>query len=80
MVRIGAAGLAGPVAGLALQVAAFASSGGLGSGRLSQLGVRGWAVGLLATAVVSAGAVAGASLAGGERRGTSAGGDRRSKS
>jgi Family of unknown function (DUF6350) len=62
-VLLGAAALAGPVAGVVLQLAAFASSGALGSGRLSQLGPVDWRVGLFATGVVTVGTVFGAATA-----------------
>lgn len=54
---LGAAALAGPVAGLLLQGAGLAASGALGSGRLGSVGsVTGW-VGLLGALVVSVGCV-----------------------
>ncbi len=54
---LGAAALAGPVAGVVLQLAATASGGALGSGRLSQLGPVDWRVGLFATGVIAVGTV-----------------------
>jgi hypothetical protein len=57
---LGAAALAGPVAGLLLQLTAFASAGAMGSGRLAQMGPSGWDIGLAATLAVSIGAVLGA--------------------
>jgi hypothetical protein len=57
---LGAAILAGPVAGALLLAAGRASSGGLGSGRLADLGPSGWGVGLLAAGVVTVGALVGA--------------------
>jgi hypothetical protein len=54
------AALAGPVAAVLLQVAAYASAGGLGSGHLGQLGPHGFAVGLFAAIVLTAGALIGA--------------------
>ncbi len=55
----GSALLAGPVAGLVMQSAAFASTGALGSGRLSEMGSADWRIGALATVVVSLGALVG---------------------
>jgi hypothetical protein len=52
--------LSGLVGGVLLGLASVASSGGLGSGRLSALGPDGVAVGLVAAAVVALGAVLGA--------------------
>jgi hypothetical protein len=60
---LGAAALAGLVAGLGLQLLAFASAGALGSGRLSQLGTTDWRIGLFAGGVIAAGAVFGAAAA-----------------
>ncbi len=60
---LGAAALAGPVAGIVLQLAAVASGGALGSGRLSQLGPVDWRVGLFATGVIAVGTVFGAATA-----------------
>jgi hypothetical protein len=60
---LGAAALAGPVAGLLLQLTAFASAGAMGSGRLAQMGPSGWGIGLVATLAVSIGAVLGAAAA-----------------
>ncbi len=60
---LGAAALAGPVAGIVLQLAAAASGGALGSGRLSQLGPVDWRVGLFATGVIAVGTVFGAATA-----------------
>ena len=57
---LGAAAIAGPVAGLVLGLAAYASAGPLGAGRLSVIGPVGWQVALVATAVVASGAVLGA--------------------
>lgn len=51
--------LAGPVAGLVLGLAAVASSGPLGGGRLSSMGPVAWQVGLLGAGVVAGGAVLG---------------------
>ena len=57
---LGAAALAGPVAGLLLGAVAAASAGALGEGRMAQLGPVAWQVGLMAAVVIAAGAVAGA--------------------
>lgn len=57
---LAAAGLAGPVAGLSLGVAGWASDGGLGAGRLSHLGPDPWWLMLIGCAVVALGAVVGA--------------------
>jgi hypothetical protein len=57
---LGSAALAGPVAGLALGAAAYASAGPLGAGRLSVVGPFGWQVALVAAGVVALGAVLGA--------------------
>jgi hypothetical protein len=54
---LGAAVLAGPVAGALLQFFGFAASGAIGSGRLIGVGAVTWWVGLLATIVVSVGCV-----------------------
>jgi Family of unknown function (DUF6350) len=54
---IGAAVLAGPVAGVLLQLAAFAAAGALGSGRLVGVGTVTWWVGGLSAIVVSVGCV-----------------------
>jgi hypothetical protein len=61
-ILLGAATLAGPVAGGLVQLACLASAGSLGAGRLAELGPRDWEVGLLATAVVSVGALIGAAI------------------
>ncbi|MFI5843378.1 DUF6350 family protein [Catenuloplanes sp. NPDC051500] len=58
-----AAATSGPVAGLVLFAAAFASGGSLGGGRLSELGTSAWQVGLIGAGVVSVGALAGAAAA-----------------
>jgi Family of unknown function (DUF6350) len=57
---IGAALLAGPVAGLLLGVAALVSGGDLGTGRLTDLGPVAWQVALVASGVVAIGSVLGA--------------------
>jgi hypothetical protein len=57
---LGAAALAGPVAGLLFGFVADASGGPLGGGRLSVVGPVPWQVGLVAAGVVAAGAVVGA--------------------
>jgi hypothetical protein len=59
---LGAAVLAGPVAGAAVQGACLASAGSLGSGRLAEIGPSDWRIALLATVVVSLGALIGAAL------------------
>ena len=53
---LGGAALTGPVAGVLLGLAAFASSGPLGSGQLAQVGPTWWSVALVTTLVVAAGA------------------------
>jgi hypothetical protein len=58
---LGAAALAGPVAGLALGLLAWASAGPLGGGRLAATGPVGWQVGLVAAGVVALGALIAAS-------------------
>jgi hypothetical protein len=58
-----AAALAGPVSGIVLHVGTIASRGGLGSGRLSELGPLDWHVSLFATGVIAAGAMFGAAAA-----------------
>ena len=60
---LSSAALAGPVAGVVLHLTAMASSGALGSGRLSQLGPVDWRVGLFATGVIAVGTVFGAATA-----------------
>ncbi|MFC0031211.1 DUF6350 family protein [Micromonospora chaiyaphumensis] len=54
------AALAGPVAGLLLGLAAAASGGPLGGGRLAEIGPAPWPVAAVATLVVAAGALLGA--------------------
>ncbi|WP_434741659.1 cell division protein PerM [Micromonospora sp. SH-82] len=54
------AAVAGPVAGLMVGIAAAASGGSLGAGRLSEIGPVAWQVAAVATAVVGAGALLGA--------------------
>jgi hypothetical protein len=56
---LGAAALAGPVAGLVLGLACAVSSGPLGGGRLSQVGPVAWQVGLAGAGVVVVGALLG---------------------
>ncbi len=51
-----AAWVAGPVAGVLVQIAVWASAGALGAGRLAALGPTGWRAGVLATVVVAFGA------------------------
>jgi len=60
---LGAAALAGPVAGVVLGTAAYASAGPLGAGRLAVMGPVAWQVALVATGVVALGAVLGAASA-----------------
>jgi Family of unknown function (DUF6350) len=55
-----AGGLAGPIAGVLLQLFAMISRGGIGSGRLAILGPVDWRVGLFAAGVTCVGTVAGA--------------------
>ncbi len=55
--HVGAAVLAGLVAGVLIQMAAIAAAGALGSGRLAALGPAGWRPGVFATVVVSLGAI-----------------------
>ncbi|GAA5178376.1 hypothetical protein GCM10023322_05450 [Rugosimonospora acidiphila] len=68
---LGAAAGAGPAAGVLLGLAAWASGGSLGSGRLAVTGPDGWWVGLVGALVVAIGAVIAAAatrvLAGGRR-------------
>jgi hypothetical protein len=54
---LGAAALAGPVAGAALAAAAWASSGSLGDGRLADVGPHPWPLAVIAAGLVAAGAV-----------------------
>ncbi|MFC3501278.1 DUF6350 family protein [Micromonospora krabiensis] len=54
------AAVAGPVAGVLLGIAAAASAGPLGGGRLAEMGPVAWQVGAVTTAVVGAGALLGA--------------------
>jgi Family of unknown function (DUF6350) len=57
---VGAATLAGPVAGLLLGLAALVSGGDLGSDQLTNLGPVAWQVALIGSAVVAVGSVLGA--------------------
>lgn len=57
---LGAAAVAGPVAGVLFGFVAHVSGGPLGGGRLSVVGPVAWQVGLVAAGVVAAGAVVGA--------------------
>jgi hypothetical protein len=59
---LGAAACAAPVAGLLVGLAGLASAGGLGSGRLSQVGPVAWQVGVFAAAVAGFGLVVGATV------------------
>jgi hypothetical protein len=54
---LGAAALAGPVAGLALALAVFASGGPLGGGRLAAVGPSVWPTAAIGGAAVGLGAV-----------------------
>ncbi|MFV2021879.1 DUF6350 family protein [Micromonospora sp. LOL_023] len=60
---LGAAAISGPIAGLLLGMAAAASSGPLGAGRLAEIGPVPWQVAAAAGAVVTVAAVAGAAAA-----------------
>ena len=60
---IGAALIAGPVAGVILGALAWVSGGALGNGRMATIGPVVWQVVLVATAVVGVSAVAGAAAA-----------------
>lgn len=68
---LGAAAGAGPVAGILLGLAAWASGGSLGSGRLAETGPTAWSVGLVGALVVAVGSVIATAatrvLAGGRR-------------
>ena len=64
---LGAAALAGPVAGLLLGLLALVSGGSLGAGRLAQIGPVPWQVAAVATAVVSVSALIGAAASRGFR-------------
>ncbi|MGE5828543.1 MAG: DUF6350 family protein [Micromonosporaceae bacterium] len=66
--RLASAAAAGPVAGLLLGLAARASAGSLGNGRLAELGPDPWRVALIASAVVSVGALVGAFVGGAVHR------------
>ena len=59
---IGAAILAGPVAGAVMQMVSFAAAGALGSGRLAVMGSVDWRISLFATVVVTVGAALGAAV------------------
>ncbi|MEU4712582.1 DUF6350 family protein [Micromonospora purpureochromogenes] len=60
---LGPAALAGPVVGLLAGLAAAASGGPLGGGRLAEIGPVPWQVAAVSTAVVTAGALLGAAAA-----------------
>ncbi|MFJ6198454.1 DUF6350 family protein [Micromonospora sp. NPDC092111] len=60
---LGPAALAGPVVGLVVGLAAAASGGALGGGRLAEIGPVPWQVAAVATAVVTVGALLGAAAA-----------------
>jgi hypothetical protein len=57
---LGAAALAGPVAGLVLGVLGWVSGGALGAGRLAQIGPVPWQVAAVGTAVVGVSTLIGA--------------------
>jgi hypothetical protein len=57
---LAAAAVGGPVAGAVVGLAALASGGSLGGGRLAEVGPVGWQVAAVATVVVAVGAVIGA--------------------
>jgi hypothetical protein len=57
---LAAAALGGPVAGVVLGLAALASGGSLGGGRLAEVGPVSWQVSAVATVVVAVGAMLGA--------------------
>ncbi|GAA0909709.1 hypothetical protein GCM10009558_097890 [Virgisporangium aurantiacum] len=56
------AALAGPVAGAVLGLAALASRGSVGSGRLTDMGAEAWPLAAIAAAVVGAGVLASAAV------------------
>jgi hypothetical protein len=62
-VLLGSAAMAGPVAGLLLGVAAFASAGSLGGGRLADIGPVPWQVAAISAGVIAVGAMVGAAAA-----------------
>jgi hypothetical protein len=68
---LGAAALAGPVAGLVLGLLALVSGGSLGDGRLAQIGPVPWQVAAVATAVVGVSVLVGAAASRGLRVHTS---------
>jgi hypothetical protein len=68
---IGAALIAGPVAGLMLGVLSWLSGGALGNGRMSEIGPVPWQVALVATAVVGVSTTIGAAAARAFRSGPS---------
>lgn len=61
---LGASLLTGPVGGIVVGMACAASAGSLGTGQLARLGPQAWQAALLATALVTPGALLGAALAG----------------
>ncbi|MCW2642488.1 MAG: rane protein, partial [Dactylosporangium sp.] len=73
MPLLAGAALAGPVAGVALALAAWASAGSLGGGHLAEVGPRAWPLAGIAAGLVAAGAVVAAAatktLIGARRRG-----------
>lgn len=62
------AALAGPVAGTLLGLAALASRGSVGAGRLTEMGAAAWPLAAVAAAVVGAGVLVGASVTKGTAR------------
>jgi Family of unknown function (DUF6350) len=59
---LGAAVIAGPVAGVLLGLAAIASAGPLGDGRLAEVGPVGWQVGAVSSGVMALGTLTGAAI------------------
>jgi hypothetical protein len=59
---LGAAVVAGPVAGVLLGLSATASGGALGSGRLADVGPVGWQVGTVSSGVLALGSLIGAGI------------------
>jgi hypothetical protein len=60
---LGGAAIAGPVAGLLLGIAALASAGSLGAGRLAEVGPVAWQVAVISTVVVTLGTAVGVAAA-----------------
>ncbi|WP_326563028.1 cell division protein PerM [Micromonospora sp. NBC_01796] len=59
---LAAAAIGGPVAGALLGLAAWASGGSLGGGRMAEVGPVSWQVSVIATVVLAVGAVVGAAV------------------